>query len=127
MRLAHIALAVDVEEAGRCSTPFGIYEVGTRVALTKHPSNGLMCSTPFGIYEVGTSSTTWLAKLIFKCSTPFGIYEVGTTRTEQNATLASSAQRLSASMRLARQRATSSPVASVKCSTPFGIYEVGTA
>ncbi len=37
-----------------CSTPFGIYEVGTKVGVLYLFTRG-MCSTPFGIYEVGTA------------------------------------------------------------------------
>ncbi len=37
-----------------------------------------LCSTPFGIYEVGTGGFTAYASRFLKCSTPFGIYEVGT-------------------------------------------------
>ncbi len=84
-----------------CSTPFGIYEVGTTsrtVRLCDHqgaqrlsasmrlaPQAGAlgldmaqMCSTPFGIYEVGTCGRCGLAERLSMCSTPFGIYEVGT-------------------------------------------------
>ncbi len=61
------------------------------------------------------------------CSTPFGIYEVGTARIlPTQLTLASGAQRLSASMRLARQTRRVLKKVTRECSTPFGIYEVGT-
>ena len=84
-----------------CSTPFGINEVGTAVNGTReyHVS---MCSTPFGINEVGTwnlhSCKFWNTDW---CSTPFGINEVGTFFLVFNIFSVISAQRLSASMRLA--------------------------
>ncbi len=60
-----------------CSTPFGIYEVGT--ALVKIIGQyETTCSTPFGIYEVGTFVVSIANTETTKCSTPFGIYEVGT-------------------------------------------------
>ncbi len=42
------------------------------------------CSTPFGIYEVGTSSGGVRLMTIIGCSTPFGIYEVGTQGCERS-------------------------------------------
>ncbi len=40
-------------DAEGCSTPFGIYEVGTVGSYRQHTRH-TECSTPFGIYEVGT-------------------------------------------------------------------------
>ncbi len=106
-----------------CSTPFGIYEVGTyrRMWITlsagsaqrlsasmrlarwyKDPQEvARMCSTPFGIYEVGTHRETIKHAIGQKCSTPFGIYEVGTAIFRKLENDQKRAQRLSASMRLA--------------------------
>ncbi len=60
-----------------CSTPFGIYEVGTAMEWLALEISDL-CSTPFGIYEVGTDTLRTLEGMRAECSTPFGIYEVGT-------------------------------------------------
>ena len=84
----------------RCSTPFGITEVGTRAsrpACERVPSAQRLsasqrsaqaavcragrlakCSTPFGITEVGTHKVAVVLITHCKCSTPFGITEVGT-------------------------------------------------
>ncbi len=85
------------------------------------------CSTPFGIYEVGTSQESSPNDSVTSCSTPFGIYEVGTRSSDSFSSIALSAQRLSASMRLARFQRSPSVHLVPMCSTPFGIYEVGTS
>ncbi len=59
------------------------------------------CSTPFGIYEVGTSGEPGTISADELCSTPFGIYEVGTKAPDGILMDSEGAQRLSASMRLA--------------------------
>ncbi len=61
-----------------------------------------------------------------ECSTPFGIYEVGTRARPTGLASHMSAQRLSASMRLARSSLSTNARWLAMCSTPFGIYEVGT-
>ena len=141
----------DRREQGRgvkCSTPFGITEVGTRLfgreVIADHP-----CSTPFGITEVGTSSEASAMGGDCWCSTPFGITEVGTGSRYRQGSAVQCAQRLSASQRSAPRN--SAPLAhspsvlnafrhhrgrhvvstdvmsrAHKCSTPFGITEVGT-
>ncbi len=87
-----------------CSTPFGITEVGTSSRLTILVSVAL-CSTPFGITEVGTIGPAWGDRESRECSTPFGITEVGTTPVREMLSALLSAQRLSASLRWARQGA----------------------
>ncbi len=141
---AAIQLLPDIQ---MCSTPFGIYEVGT-IDPDRGSTFASMCSTPFGIYEVGTLTGTPTTLAGYGCSTPFGIYEVGTVLLVCSGVNSPRAQRLSASMRLARlplkpkrkrksaQRLSASmrlapdqslsPLIGCKCSTPFGIYEVGT-
>ncbi len=103
MRLAQDQDPATCDRCRGCSTPFGIYEVGTLVGYKPLAFLHLLgCSTPFGIYEVGTSQIDLKAACIKLCSTPFGIYEVGTRAVDGDFRYWSA------------------------CSTPFGIYEVGT-
>ena len=62
----------------------------------------------------------------FLCSTPFGINEVGTRPLITMGLMFWRAQRLSASMRLARWARLPMYLKTYLCSTPFGINEVGT-
>ena len=135
----------------RCSTPFGITEVGMtrgggqaaaaasaqrlsasqRSALStsrRMRSRTAACSTPFGITEVGIPSYDAAARRSRRwCSTPFGITEVGTRSLSSPSRMpVACAQRLSASQRSARALAGALRAGQLKCSTPFGITEVGT-
>ena len=84
-----------------CSTPFGIYEVGTYPAL--HCSSTFTCAQRLSASMRLAQDRNHGALGSGMCSTPFGIYEVGTTAPFATAHfLYSCAQRLSASMRLAR-------------------------
>ena len=134
--------------AERCSTPFGITEVGTtpvpsafagpkraqRLSASQRSARPPLrfddgdnvCSTPFGITEVGTCRPECRGSRVNLCSTPFGITEVGTGGSRGNVRPASSAQRLSASQRSALLVRLLSLDRQDLCSTPFGITEVGT-
>ncbi len=108
-----------------CSTPFGITEVGTHLAID-FQDRRQACSTPFGITEVGTRCAVKAPdnpavlnafrhhrgrhgcrscrdRSISTCSTPFGITEVGTIERSMTTSrsLRHRAQRLSASQRSA--------------------------
>ena len=62
------------------------------------------CSTPFGITEVGTPRDRPTLVSARQCSTPFGITEVGTLIMPMKSRTWNRAQRLSASQRSARQQ-----------------------
>ncbi len=123
MRLAHSAM-YQILNTGRCSTPFGIYEVGTDLSnIQPTAATGAQRLSASMRLAPGTQATGTSASL--GCSTPFGIYEVGTSNPLSPMIDSRGAQRLSASMRLART-ADEFWQCLVACSTPFGIYEVGT-
>ncbi len=84
------------------------------------------CSTPFGITEVGIARATLPCERRTLCSTPFGITEVGMWSLMRTDLAALSAQRLSASQRWACRQERNKG-ADGTCSTPFGITEVGIA
>ena len=144
----HASRAGSLPRRSKCSTPFGITEVGTLPELLADRAHN-QCSTPFGITEVGTRAVPALAQqrgvlnafrhhrgrhafrhvlgdVRVKCSTPFGITEVGTREAGPIQCDGWSAQRLSASQRSAQGRRHPDPLGSAECSTPFGITEVGT-
>ena len=108
----------------RCSTPFGITEVGTERLEPGTPSipgaqrlSASLRSAP--------RRTASLRMADWRCSTPFGITEVGTDGRVESIRRRRCAQRLSASLRSARVEP-ARVAALVRCSTPFGITEVGT-
>jgi len=93
--------------------------------IGSRPDREFRCSTPFGITEVGIDDARFCPPMPTGCSTPFGITEVGIRRGVRSIVVSGCAQRLSASQRWA-----SGPTAFVAgerqgCSTPFGITEVG--
>ncbi len=84
------------------------------------------CSTPFGIYEVGTDTFPQRHE-IYTCAQRLSAsMRLAPQTATAQATRPVSAQRLSASMRLARNNSRQVDYRQVQCSTPFGIYEVGT-
>ena len=89
-------------QPGKCSTPFGIIEVG--IGFQFKFTRGVVatkCSTPFGITEVGISVVSVASDRDIVCSTPFGITEVGMRFARGAWSCCLSAQRLSASQRWA--------------------------
>ena len=107
------------------------------------------CSTPFGITELGIRRSRFAGTRSARCSTPFGITEVGMRCYGVMVPADQSAQRLSASQRWASDAAghcagassysaqrlsasqrwayhgTRQTLTKTECSTPFGITEVG--
>ena len=131
----------------KCSTPFGITEVGTAApaapavvspvlnAFRHHRGRHILaviclgvcilCSTPFGITEVGTRVGSEPVGVGSVCSTPFGITEVGTRRGRPIPRRA----RVLNAFRHHRGRHLVHCLwahPDKMCSTPFGITEVGT-
>ena len=148
-RSAH-GTATTGRSAARCSTPYGITEVGTRSgsrsprvaecaqrltasqrsarARAIFVTNGRwQCSTPYGITEVGTDQLRVRGGSDHvRCSTPYGITEVGTGRFGGIA----SPGRLCSTPYGITEVGTASRLVKDEhdeCSTPYGITEVGTA
>ena len=97
----------------RCSTPFGITEVGT--PCTTHKER----PAPPGAQRLSASQRSARWKSMWrlmpgKCSTPFGITEVGTTRASSASHARQCAQRLSASQRSALSSRSES-ITSIPC------------
>ncbi len=85
----------------RCSTPFGITEVGTIGRVFSVEQNRIVLNA-FRHHRGGHISAASSGLAPWLCSTPFGITEVGTPVVERRAVLPLSAQRLSASQRWAQ-------------------------
>ena len=135
----------------RCSTPFGITEVGTRRRPVDH-DHGHEVLNAFRHHRGGhpcrrrlvlmrelcaqrlSASPKWALGVLagmplplITCSTPFGITELGTRKLAfEIVARRQSAQRLSASLRWALVQACSQRSSGRRCSTPFGITEVVT-
>ena len=145
-RGSHLELAIEEARAEiRCSTPFGIKEDRTptlgrtraarisaqRLSASKRIAHGNAyldrgsggCSTPFGIKEDRTKRIDDLVREWQRCSTPFGIKEDRTIGLSSKVKCSRSAQRLSASKRIAPLPTALLAAFALLCSTPFGIKE----
>ena len=149
-RWACVQLSAPDQAACRCSTPFGITEVGIataqpeavrlRVGAQRLSASQRWASRRSsdaaevaGSAQRLSASQRWactvagsVATRTDRCSTPFGITEVGmTASTWKSSQRRASAQRLSASQRWAYAVDPASRRSVHECSTPFGITEVG--
>ncbi len=113
----------------RCSTPFGITEVGTVTSAPDRQLHDLVLNAFRHHRGRHASDVRHAARQCASCSTPFGITEVGTPShaSRSSAAQIDGAQRLSASQRSALSWHAVDRDRVAGCSTPFGITEVGTA
>ena len=148
-RGGHSGAVLSAKSLMKCSTPFGITEVGIDIALILRPRRtraqrlsasqrwasalwalsgaGTVCSTPFGITEVGIIGRSPRSPRKAPVLNAFRHHRGGHTAQVTREALKrwQGAQRLSASQRWASDADTAGRNCPGWCSTPFGITEVG--